>query len=212
MRPCVLALLPALLAAAPSPSAKSALPFRIHQQTLANGLKVAVIPTGMPNLVSLQIPVSTGSRNEVEPGKSGFAHFFEHMMFRGTPTVNKDQWNGQLQRSGASQNAFTSDDLTNYHTLIAKEDLETWLRLEADRFQHLSYSEGDFKTESRAVLGEYNKDADAFKQDLLSEASAIPVYSAPKPQLQAEDEAIRRFKLDLDPKDITVTPVGDLFN
>ncbi|HJW71966.1 MAG TPA: pitrilysin family protein [Geothrix sp.] len=162
MRRFVLAALPALLVAAPGvPSAaiKTAFPFRILQKTLPNGLKVAVIPTGMPNLVSLQIPVSTGSRNEVEPGKSGFAHFFEHMMFRGTPTVNKDQWNAQLQRSGASQNAFTSDDLTNYHTLFAKEDLETWLRLEADRFQHLSYSEGDFKTESRAVLGEYNKNA-----------------------------------------------------
>ncbi|MBK8725546.1 MAG: insulinase family protein [Holophagaceae bacterium] len=167
------ALLPTLLIAqAPTkpapkaPAAKSApaaspkaLPFPIHQKTLANGLKVAVIPTGMPNLVSLQIPVSTGSRNEVEPGKSGFAHFFEHMMFRGTPTVDKDLWNATLQRTGASQNAYTSDDLTNYHTLFSKDDLETWIRLEADRFQHLAYSEEGFKTESRAVLGEYNKNS-----------------------------------------------------
>jgi zinc protease len=134
-------------------------PFTIHQKTLANGLKVAVIPTGMPNLVSLQIPVSTGSRNEVEAGKSGFAHFFEHMMFRGTPTVSPDQWNATLQRTGASQNAYTSDDLTNYHTLFAKEDLETWIRLEADRFQHLRYAEPEFRTEARAVLGEYNKNS-----------------------------------------------------
>lgn len=166
------ALLPTLLVAqapapkAPKPVAKTspasapkALPFPIHQRTLANGLKVAVIPTGMPNLVSLQIPVSTGSRNEVEPGKSGFAHFFEHMMFRGTPTVDKDLWNATLQRTGASQNAFTSDDLTNYHTLFSKDDLETWIKLEADRFQHLAYSEEGFKTESRAVLGEYNKNS-----------------------------------------------------
>jgi len=134
-------------------------PFAIHQKTLPNGLKVAVIPTGMPNLVSLQIPVSTGSRNEVEPGKSGFAHFFEHMMFRGTPTVSPDQWNATLQRTGASQNAYTSDDLTNYHTLFAKEDLETWIKLEADRFQHLQYAEPEFRTEARAVLGEYNKNS-----------------------------------------------------
>jgi len=162
-----LAALPALLVAAPAPTpaptatpAKAAaFPFKIHQKTLPNGLKVVVIPTGMPNLVSLQIPVSTGSRNEVEPGKSGFAHFFEHMMFRGTPSTTPDQWNAQLQKSGASQNAYTSDDLTNYHTLFAKEDLETWIRLEADRFQHLSYDEGAFKTESRAVLGEYNKNS-----------------------------------------------------
>ena len=163
MRRFVLAALPALLIAAPpapsAPAAKAAFPFKIHQKTLANGLRVVVIPTGMPNLVSLQIPVSTGSRNEVEPGKSGFAHFFEHMMFRGTATTTPEIWNAQLQKSGASQNAFTSDDLTNYHTLFAKEDLETWLRLESDRFQHLSYSEAAFKTESRAVLGEYNKNA-----------------------------------------------------
>jgi len=164
MRPFALAALPALLVAAPAPTpsstpVKTAFPFKIHQKTLPNGLKVAVIPTGMPNLVSLQIPVSTGSRNEVEPGKSGFAHFFEHMMFRGTPTTKPEQWNAQLQQSGASQNAFTSDDLTNYHTLFAKEDLETWIKLEADRFQHLSYPEDAFKTESRAVLGEYNKNS-----------------------------------------------------
>ncbi len=60
------------------------LPFDAVEKTLPNGLKVIVVPTGFPNIVSLQIPVQTGSRNEVEPGKSGFAHFFEHMMFRGT--------------------------------------------------------------------------------------------------------------------------------
>ncbi len=51
---------------------------------LDNGLRVIVVPTDYPDIVSIQIPVQTGSRNEVEPGKSGFAHFFEHMMFRGT--------------------------------------------------------------------------------------------------------------------------------
>ena len=155
-----LALVPTLLLAAPSAApVQRPFPFAIHQKTLANGLRVVVIPTGMPNLVSLQIPVSTGSRNEVEPGKSGFAHFFEHMMFRGTPTVSPEQWNQTVQRTGASQNAYTSDDLTNYHTLCGKDDLETWLRLEGDRFQHLQYPEGRFKDESRAVLGEYNKNS-----------------------------------------------------
>ncbi len=168
MRKAVLPLIPCLLLAA-TPETKApvktplktakAFPFAIHQKTLPNGLKVVVIPTGLPNLVSLQIPVSTGSRNEVEPGKSGFAHFFEHMMFRGTKLVSKTVWNEALKETGASQNAFTSDDLTNYHTLCSKDDLERWIKLEADRFQNLSYSEDDFKTESRAVLGEYNKNA-----------------------------------------------------
>ena len=67
------------------------LPFKATELVLGNGLKVIVVPTGFPNLVSVQIPVQTGSRNEVEPGKSGFAHFFEHLMFRGTPTTPPEQ-------------------------------------------------------------------------------------------------------------------------
>ncbi len=135
------------------------LPFKATEKTLANGLKVIVVPTGLPNIVSVQIPVQTGSRNEVEPGKSGFAHFFEHMMFRGTPSLSPDEYQAVLTRAGARSNAYTSDDLTNYHTTFAREDLETVLKIEADRFQNLAYSEAAFKTEARAVLGEYNKNS-----------------------------------------------------
>jgi zinc protease len=135
------------------------LPFKATEKVLPNGLKVIVVPTGFPNIVSVQIPVQTGSRNEVEPGKSGFAHFFEHMMFRGTVAYPTDRYQEELAKAGARSNAYTTDDYTNYHTTFAKEDLETILEMEADRFQNLSYSEEDFKTESRAVLGEYNKNS-----------------------------------------------------
>jgi len=145
-----------------APAAESGddiLPFKATTKTLPNGLVVIVVPTGFPNIVSLQIPVLTGSRNEVEPGKSGFAHFFEHMMFRGTPTLSPDEYNSIITKAGARQNAYTTDDYTNYHITFAKEDLETLLRIEADRFQNLSYPVEAFKTESRAVLGEYNKNS-----------------------------------------------------
>ncbi|MEP6470755.1 MAG: pitrilysin family protein [Acidobacteriota bacterium] len=135
------------------------LPLKAVEKTLPNGLKVIVVPTGFPNIVSLQIPVQTGSRNEVEPGKSGFAHFFEHMMFRGTKAYPPDRYNEVVTQAGARQNAFTSDDFTNYHTTFAKEDLETILAIEADRFKNLDYSQEGFKTEARAVLGEYNKNS-----------------------------------------------------
>ena len=145
------------------PSAPAAsrdlLPFKAVEKTLPNGLKVIVVPTGFPNIVSVQIPVKTGSRNEVEPGKSGFAHFFEHMMFRGTRAYPPEKYQDIVTRSGARQNAYTTDDYTNYHTTFPKEDLETILKIEADRFQNLSYSESAFKTEARAVLGEYNKNS-----------------------------------------------------
>lgn len=135
------------------------LPYTARETTLANGLRVIVVPTGFPNLVSLQIPVQTGSRNEVEPGKSGFAHFFEHMMFRGTEHYPAHRYQEVVTRAGARQNAYTTDDYTNYHMTFAREDLETILEIEADRFMNLSYSEEDFKTEARAVLGEYNKNS-----------------------------------------------------
>ena len=135
------------------------LPFPATEKTLTNRLKVIVVPTGFPNIVSLQIPVQTGSRNEVEPGKSGFAHFFEHMMFRGTKAYPADKYQAILTKIGARQNAYTTDDYTNYHTTFSKDDLELVLQVEADRFMNLEYSEEAFKTEARAVLGEYNKNS-----------------------------------------------------
>jgi zinc protease len=140
-------------------ASRDLLPFQAAEKTLPNGLTVIVVPTGFPNIVSVQIPVKTGSRNEVEPGKSGFAHFFEHMMFRGTKAYPPEKYQDIVTRSGARQNAYTTDDYTNYHTTFPKEDLETILKIEADRFQNLSYSESAFKTEARAVLGEYNKNS-----------------------------------------------------
>jgi len=132
-------------------------PYPYEMKDYNNGLRVVVVPTDYPNIVSLQITVRTGSRNEVEPGKSGFAHFFEHMMFRGTEKYPSEVYNAILKDAGANQNAYTTDDHTNYHITFSKEDLETVLELEADRFRNLKYSEEDFRTESRAVLGEYNK-------------------------------------------------------
>jgi len=124
---------------------------------LDNGLRVIVVPTDYPDIVTIQIPVQTGSRNEVEPGKTGFAHFFEHMMFRGTEQYPADVYADILKKAGADQNAYTTDDYTNYHITFTKDDLEKVIELEADRFQNLMYSEEDFRTEALAVKGEYLK-------------------------------------------------------
>jgi zinc protease len=110
-------------------------------------------------VASLYIVVRVGSRNEVEPGRSGFAHFFEHMMFRGTPEYPPERYEAVLQETGAASNAYTDDDRTVYHTTLASEDLPRILAMEADRFQNLSYTEEAFRTEALAVLGEYNKDS-----------------------------------------------------
>ena len=145
------------LAAADTPSKIFPLPYDQHD--LPNGLRAVTIPTEYPNVVALFIVVQTGSRNEIEPGKSGFAHFFEHMMFRGTKQYPPDKYEAVLKEAGAASNAFTSDDLTAYHTTFSKEDLEKILAMEADRFQNLEYPEPAFRTEALAVLGEYNKNS-----------------------------------------------------
>ncbi|HVV48189.1 MAG TPA: pitrilysin family protein, partial [Polyangia bacterium] len=128
-------------------------------KTLPNGLRVYVVKYDSPGLVAYYSVVRTGSRNEVEPGKSGFAHFFEHMMFHGTEKYSLDAYNAALKQMGADSNAFTSDDLTVYHILAGTKALPKIVELESDRFQHLQYQLPDFQKEARAVLGEYNKNA-----------------------------------------------------
>ena len=148
----------------PADAAATAADNRVFTQAydmreLDNGLKVIVVKTDYPGVVSLQIPVQTGSRNEVEPGKSGFAHFFEHMMFRGTENYTQEEYGALLKEVGADQNAYTTDDYTNYHVTFINEDLERMLMLEADRFKNLKYSEAQFRTEALAVKGEYLKNS-----------------------------------------------------
>jgi zinc protease len=136
-----------------------AFPFPYQEKTLPNGLKVYVVAYDSPGLVAYYSVVRTGSRNEVEPGKSGFAHFFEHMMFHGTDRYPQEAYNAAIKEMGADTNAFTSDDLTVYHILASKAALPKIAEIEADRFQHLTYKQVDFQKEARAVLGEYNKNA-----------------------------------------------------
>jgi len=134
-------------------------PYQYVQEDLPNGLRLVTVPTEFPNIVAVYIVVQTGSRNEVEPGHSGFAHLFEHLMFKGTERYATDKYNDALKHMGAQSNAFTTDDFTCYYTHFSKEDLPSLLAMEADRFQNLKYSEADFKTETLAVLGEYNKNS-----------------------------------------------------
>jgi zinc protease len=143
----------------PASGAGLAFPFPVTEKTLANGLRIYVVGYDSPGLVAFYSIVRTGSRNEVEPGKSGFAHFFEHMMFHGTDKYSLDAYNGIIKEMGADSNAFTSDDLTVYHILAGKKALPKIVEIESDRFQHLTYQQPDFQKEARAVLGEYNKDA-----------------------------------------------------
>ncbi len=132
-------------------------PYETHVEVLDNGLKVILVPMSSEGLVAYWSIVRTGARDEYEQGHTGFAHFFEHMMFKGTERFPQDKYNQILTSMGADANAYTTDDLTAYHLAIAAEDLEQVMEIESDRFQRLSYPESVFKTEAGAVYGEYRK-------------------------------------------------------
>ena len=134
-------------------------PYAYSQDDLANGLRVVTVPTDFPNIVAVYIVVQAGSRNEVESGHTGFAHLFEHLMFKGTDRYPQQQYNDAIKRMGGDSNAFTTNDFTCFYTVFSKEDLPAVIAMEADRFRNLKYSEAEFKTETLAVLGEYNKNA-----------------------------------------------------
>lgn len=155
----LLSLLPAGLAQQGQPNQRKLFPYDYTVDDLPNGLRLITVPTDQPHLVALYIVVQTGSRNEVEPGKSGYAHFFEHLMFRGSQNYTPDERDRILKRAGASSNAYTTDDRTVYHEVFSKEDLDEVMKLEADRFQRLRYELPEYKTEALAVLGEYNKNS-----------------------------------------------------
>jgi len=133
------------------------LPYPINQHKLDNGLNIVTVQFDSPGIAAFYIVVRTGARNEVEKGVTGFAHFFEHMMFRGTDKYPKEKYTAVLKSTGAAANANTSKDRTVYHITGNAEKLDLLFEVESDRFMNLNYSEHGFKTEAGAVKGEYTK-------------------------------------------------------
>ena len=143
--------------AGPRAASAQVLPDAPAVDTLPNGLRVVTVRWPSPGIVSYYTLVQVGSGDEVEAGRTGFAHLFEHMMFRGTERFPAADYEHRIQMMGADNNAFTSNDLTLYQVTAPAESLAEIVELEADRFQHLDYGEAAFQTETRAVLGEYQK-------------------------------------------------------
>ncbi len=197
-------------------------PYQYKVDDLPNGLRVVTVPTDYPNLVALYTVVGAGSRNEIEDKKSGYAHFFEHLMFRGSANYPPGSFDAIMQKAGASSNAYTSDDRTVYHETFAKEDLEEILKLEADRFQKLKFSEEQFKTEAGAVLGEYNKNSASpfFKMNEVARETAFRKHTYShttmgyiadiKDYPNQYDYAFQFFNRFYRPENTTIIVVGDI--
>jgi zinc protease len=138
-------------------TASSVFPFPYETVELENGFRAYLIKAGAPGQVAYVSIVRTGSRDEVEPGKSGFAHFFEHMMFRGTEKY--PNYDAETTKMGAFRNASTWPDQTAYYIVANSEYLDKIMDIESDRFMNLKYAEPDFRTEAGAILGEYQQGA-----------------------------------------------------
>jgi len=131
-------------------------PYDFKIEELENGLKIVSIPLDNPHIISFYTIVRSGSRNEIESGKSGFAHFFEHMMFKGTKDVPREDYDDFLTLLGAGTNGYTTDDFTCYFVVFAgQENLESVVKTEADRFINLYYDEEMIKSEAPVIEGEY---------------------------------------------------------
>lgn len=122
--------------------------------TLANGLRVLVHEDDTTPMAVLNILYDVGARDE-EQGKTGFAHLFEHLMFGGS--INIPSYDEPLQRVGGENNAFTSNDITNYYITLPATNLETAFWLESDRMLSLAFSEKSLETQRNVVCEEFKQ-------------------------------------------------------
>jgi len=122
--------------------------------TLSNGLKVLVHEDPTTPMAVLNILYDVGARDE-EEGRTGFAHLFEHLMFGGS--VNIPSYDEPLQRVGGENNAFTSNDITNYYITLPAANIETAFWLESDRMLSLAFSEKSLETQRNVVCEEFKQ-------------------------------------------------------
>jgi zinc protease len=123
--------------------------------TLGNGLKVVVIPDHRTPVVTQMIWYKVGSADET-PGKSGLAHFLEHLMFKGTSKHPADEFSQAVLRVGGSENAFTSTDYTGFYQRVPRDQLGKMMEFEADRMTGLVLKDENVLPERDVVLEEYN--------------------------------------------------------
>ena len=151
---CAGVLLVSAVAATPAPLKIADVAYRTR--TLANGLQVITVHSDASPTVSIQVWYHVGSRNDPQ-GRSGFAHLFEHLMFKSTRYLQAEQFDRLTEDVGGSNNAFTSNDVTAYHEVVPSNHLQTLLWAEAERMQNLKIDDANFRSERAVVEEEYRQ-------------------------------------------------------
>jgi len=137
----------------PAPLAISLAPLALRQRRLANGLQVISLATRGGNTVSVQVWYRVGGKDD-PAGRSGFAHLFEHLMFKRTKHMPDEMFDRLTEDVGGQNNAFTAQDMTVYQSEVPSNHLERLLWAEAERLQHLQVDQANFDSERKVVLEE----------------------------------------------------------
>ncbi len=144
---------------------------------LDNGLEVVVVPDRRAPVVTHMVWYRVGGADEPK-GKSGIAHFLEHLMFKGTEKIPPGEFSKIVARLGGQDNAFTSQDITSYFQRVAKERLPQVMSMEADRMANLRLDEKEVLTERKVILEERRSRVDNDPASLLQEQMMAALYTA----------------------------------
>ena len=167
-----------VLAALLFPLAAQASVFYPTSFTLDNGLQIVVVPNHLAPAITQMVWYKVGSADEV-PGKSGIAHYLEHLMFRGTKELGPGAFSRKIAAEGGSDNAFTSYDYTAFHETVAADRLQMVMQMEADRMQNLQIKPETATPELSVVLEERQQRTDNSPEGRFEEklrAALMPHY------------------------------------
>src|SRR6267378_8309175 len=210
------------LAALPAAAAAQQGRIAYEQFTLPNGLHVIYSEDHSTPITSVDIWYNVGSRNE-RPGRSGFAHLFEHLMFQGSAHVKKAEHFQLIERAGGSLNASTHDDYTNYHETVPSNRLNLALWLEADRMRSLAITDENFHNQRETVKEERRLRVDnqpyspAFIDGIVMAFDSATCFAYAHPTIGSMDdlnaaklEDVRAFfDAYYAPNNVTLVVVGD---
>jgi zinc protease len=148
----------------------------VREFVLDNGLKILLLENHKSPAVTFQVWYRVGARNERD-GKSGLAHFLEHMMFKGTPTTKPEEYSRLIAKNGGRSNAFTSSDMTVYFATMSRDKIGVEIELEADRMANALLGDTYFEPEKKVIQEERRLRTDDNPASALSEAAGAVAYT-----------------------------------
>ncbi len=192
---------------------------QVQETVLDNGLKVLLLEDHKSPAVTFQVWYRVGGRNEKD-GKSGLAHFLEHMLFKGTPTTGPEEYSRIIAKNGGRSNAFTSTDMTVYFATMSRDKIHIQLELEADRMANALLGDTYFEPEKKVIQEERRLRTDDNPGSALYELAASVAYSIhpyrrPVVGWMEDIQALSRqdlvdfYKLYYAPNNAVIVMVGD---